>query len=270
MIKITKLRLRNLDNDYFLVYLFLLFLFITWRRVPKSLVSLNLPPNNKHNKQTLKSFLPTLHLSPLSPSLPSPPLNFFTNVPNRRQDLPPTTKEDRSRRRTISVSPDSNKEPKEKAMALCSINLEVISDFQIRKSLKPLMDWEEIQKKKGSNPLNFRGATMVTTFVRSVGDRTLSVWNFLEDACHTDAGMRLAELEHPSLKKCWRIVRGGHPSFYRALKVRFPLDVGGLSRDGRVTTELGTGSLRQTVSILTPEDFRTIVDTEWVSNNYDS
>ena len=45
------------------------------------------------------------------------------------------------------------------------------------------------------------------------------------------------------------------------------MDVGGVSRDGRVTTELGTGSLRQAIGILTPEDFRTIVDTELLSGS---
>ena len=33
-----------------------------------------------------------------------------------------------------------------------------------------------------------------------------------------------------------------HPSFYSPPKVRYPMDVGGVSRDGRVTIELGTGS----------------------------
>ena len=43
--------------------------------------------------------------------------------------------------------------------------------------------------------------------------------------------------------------------------MRFPLDVGGITRDDRVTTELGTGSLRQAVGILTLKDFRPIVAT---------
>ena len=34
------------------------------------------------------------------------------------------------------------------------------------------------------------------------------------------------------------------PFFYRSLKLRYPLDVRGVSREGRITTELGTGSLR--------------------------
>ena len=108
---------------------------------------------------------------------------------------------------------------------------------------------------------------MVTTFIRSAGDRTKGVWQFLDTVRQTDTGVKLAELEHSSLKRCLPFCSGRvpilvHPSFYRALKVRFPLDVGGVSRDGRVNTELGTGSLRQAVGILTPGDFRPIVDTE--------
>ena len=55
-------------------------------------------------------------------------------------------------------------------------------------------------------------------------------------------GISLAKMEHPSLKKMLffsgRVPIYVHPSFYRVLKLKFPMDVGGLSRDGRVTTEL--------------------------------
>ena len=53
-----------------------------------------------------------------------------------------------------------------------------------------------------------------------------------------------------------------HLCFYRSLKLRYPLDVGGISKDGQVTNELGSGSLRQAVAILTPDDLRPAVDTE--------
>ena len=80
------------------------------------------------------------------------------------------------------------------------------------------------------------------------------------------------ELEHPSLNvlsnKCMgRVPIYVHPCFYRSVKLRYPLDIGGIFRDGRVTTELGTGSLRQTVGILTLEDFQPVVNSEegnWV------
>ena len=109
---------------------------------------------------------------------------------------------------------------------------------------------------------------MVSTFVCSAGSRNQEVWKFLEKVSQTDAGVRLAELEHSSLKKMFSFFAGRvsiyvRPSFYRSLKVRYPMDVGRVSRDGWVTTELGTGSLTQAVGILNPEDFRTIVGTDW-------
>ena len=77
----------------------------------------------------------------------------------------------------------------------------------------------------------------------------------------------LAEMEHPALKKALtfcseRVPFYMHPSFYRLLKLRYALDVEAMSRDGRVTTELGTGSLRHAVGVFTPEDFRAVVDSE--------
>ena len=103
---------------------------------------------------------------------------------------------------------------------------------------------------------------MVTTFVHSAVSHIQSMGCFLQKACKTEAGVRL---EHPSLKTltsiCSRLVPiYVHPSFYRALKLRFSLDVGKLTRDGRVTTELGTGSLQHTIGILTLKDFETIVN----------
>ena len=99
---------------------------------------------------------------------------------------------------------------------------------------------------------------MVTTFVRSAGNRTKEVvtmagnrtkelWRFIDEASRAD--MRLAEMEHYSLNdistKCTgRVPNYVHPSFYRSLKLRYPLDGGGISRGGRVTTKLCTGSLR--------------------------
>ena len=108
---------------------------------------------------------------------------------------------------------------------------------------------------------------MVNTFIRAAGDRTKGVWQFLDTVRQTDVGVKLAELEHSSLRRCLPFSSGRvpilvQPSFYRSLKVRFPLDVGRVSRDGRANTELGTGSLRQAVGILTPEDFRLIVSTD--------
>ena len=107
---------------------------------------------------------------------------------------------------------------------------------------------------------------MVTTFARSVGNRTKELWRFIEEASRTH--IRLTEMEHPSLNvmtsKCMgRVPIYVHPCFYRSLQLRYPLNVGEISRDDRVTIELGTGSLCQAVGILTPVvDFRPEVNSE--------
>ena len=89
---------------------------------------------------------------------------------------------------------------------------------------------------------------MLTTFVRSAGNRTKEPWHFIDEASWAD--VMLADTKNAML------------SFYRSLKLRYPMDVGGITRDDRVSTELGTGSLRQAVGILTPKDFRPVVDSE--------
>ena len=140
-----------------------------------------------------------------------------------------------------------------------------ITDHQLKTILKPLLSFKSINEKNISNPYLFRDAAKVTTFVHTAGNRTRELWRFIQKASCAD--LRLAELEHSSLKKILPFCSGRvpilvHPSFYRSLKLRYPMDVGGITRDDRVSSELGTGSLRQAVGILTPKDFRPIVDTE--------
>ena len=152
-------------------------------------------------------------------------------------------------------------------ITLCSVEtVHIPTDFQLRKTLKPLLTFQKVQNKDISNPCLSRSAPMETTFVHSAGTRTRGVWRLIEKA--TRADIRLAEMEHPSLKDSLSYCLGRvpifvHPCFYRALKLKYPLDVGGVSRDGWVTTELGTGSLRHAVGVLTPEDLRAVVDSKW-------
>ena len=157
-------------------------------------------------------------------------------------------------------------------VALCSAETEELpEDFQLHSALKPLQDFKSVKNKNISNPYLFWGALLVTNFVRSAGSRTKGVWRLLEKPSRAD--IRLAEMEYPLIKKNALSFCSGkepvyvHPSFYRALKLKYQLDVGGVSRDDRVTTELGTGSLRHAVGILTQEDFRAVVDSDsgkWV------
>ena len=80
---------------------------------------------------------------------------------------------------------------------------------------------------------------MVTTFVRSPGNRTKELWLFIEEVSRTD--IALAEMGHSAHKdllcKCkGRVTIYVHPCFYRSLKLRYPFDVGGISRDGGDST----------------------------------
>ena len=137
-----------------------------------------------------------------------------------------------------------------------------------RKRLRPLLRLEEVDGHRTDQPDLFKDAPVVTTFVRvAEGQTPPPVWKMLEAAEGAIPNVRLADWKHPSLKtlksKCQgRVPVYTHPSLYRALKLRYPLDVGGFTRTGQFSPELCTSSLGQAVGVLTPEDFRSVVDTE--------
>ena len=82
-----------------------------------------------------------------------------------------------------------------------------ITDHQLKTILKPLSSIKTINDKNICNPYLFRDAAKVTTFVRTAGNRTRELWRFIQEASHAD--LRLAELEHSSLKKCFLFVQAG-------------------------------------------------------------
>ena len=127
-------------------------------------------------------------------------------------------------------------------------------DHLLKQTLKPLRSLKKIDERDITNPYLFKDAPMLTKFVRSAGNRTKELWHFIDKASRTD--VMLADVKNTMLKKMLPFCSGRvpilvHPSFYRSLKLRYPMDVGGISRDDEVSTELGTGSLRQAVGILT-------------------
>ena len=82
--------------------------------------------------------------------------------------------------------------------------------FQVPKETQAAARLRESKKKeKVCYLFNFRGAPMMTTYVRSAGSRTQEVGKFLEKASQTDVGVRLAELENPFIKKYFHLCRKG-------------------------------------------------------------
>ena len=58
----------------------------------------------------------------------------------------------------------------------------------------------KVNDKPVINPRNFKSAPLVTTFIRSDGSRTKAVRQWLKRACKIDIDVKLAEMDHSSLK----------------------------------------------------------------------
>ena len=79
-------------------------------------------------------------------------------------------------------------------VALCSTNSrDEKYDFQLKEALRSLQNLKEINNKNIENPLNFRDAPMVTTFVRSAGSRTNQMLKMLERANVAELGVMLSD-----------------------------------------------------------------------------
>lgn len=112
------------------------------------------------------------------------------------------------------------------------------------------------------DPRNFLQAPGVITLIRNTGGN-LKVWDYLAIAKKAFPNIRMAQMRAPDFKKISQSCAGRdpvrlHPSLYKALKLIFPTDVCSIVKDGRVTTDIGTGSLGQSFGVLTPLDFRPV------------
>ena len=185
-------------------------------------------PHRKTTSLNLPTILPNLLINPPSP-------NPHRHIPPSQSPTSPSVcfhsetraknhKHSRQRNRSTSLKGQISDELV--GEAFCSTG--VIEYFQLQKALKPLLKLEKIKEKSVSNPLNFRNAPMVIAFICLAGSHT---HHFLKRASQVDFGIWLVELEQPSLKKMINFCLGKvliymHPSFYRSLIVKFPLDVG--------------------------------------------
>lgn len=119
-----------------------------------------------------------------------------------------------------------------------------------------------------TDPTKFKDAPLLTTFIRVNKDsRTEALWAWINAAKDAIPGQQLVDTEHPLLNNLVFKYEGRvpvyiHPSFYRALKLIFPLDVGGMAKNGVPSVDLLNGSLGQACHVLATGDFRPVCDTE--------
>ena len=125
---------------------------------------------------------------------------------------------------------------------------------QLIKDLRVLHNFKEVNGKNVEDPLNFLQASI--TSVTRKGRGSEGVMRMLADANEALGSISFIKDDSQSCKGLiGRVPVVLHPSLYRAVKLTFPRDIGGLAHDGAITNEMATGSMSQTVGVLTPVMF---------------
>lgn len=107
---------------------------------------------------------------------------------------------------------------------------------------------------------NFDNTSGIITLIRIEGTKA---WDFTVTAKDSFLKLRMTQVESSKLRKLAKTCSEKalvliHSSLYRVLKLAFPTDVSGIVTHGRVTSNLRTGSLGQSVGVLTPADFHPV------------
>ena len=197
---------------------------------------------------------------PSGPS--SPPVAAATTSPS-------SSPKKRQRSSSIDSSGDEvpkhqKKEKKEKPRhhsghIICRVDEGVLDRHhrvqpQLIKDLRVLHNFKEVNGKNVEDPLNFPQA-WVTSVIRK-GRGSEGVIKMLGEANEALGPISfIKDDEHSCKGLIGRVPVVFHPSLYRAVKLTFPRDIGGLAHDGAITNEMATGSMSQTVGVLTPAMF---------------
>jgi len=125
---------------------------------------------------------------------------------------------------------------------------------KIADNLGALLNFKRLKDLDVEDPRNFPDAWVLSA-IRS-GRRSGPIMAMVRDAAET-FGPIAALLPEGGEYMCepGRVPIRLHPSLYRALKLTYPRDIGGLAYDGAFTEALGFASLSQTVGVLSPDMF---------------
>ena len=221
----------------------------------------NKKKNTAKTKSSLESFLVESQPSGSQTTTSLPPSPRKEKKPEEDKKSEPR----HTRPQSASPAPEGRKkQPFQTGLSICRVDLG--RDFPGSR-LRPLKRLHTVDGKLVDDPRNFPDAPFVIAIIRYVQGRQYRVWEMIDAAREAVPGMKLVNWWHYSLNSLNKLCSGRvcvyvHPSLYRALKVTFPTDVGGIVTSGRLTTDLGHGSLGQTVGLLTPEHFGTVCNTD--------
>lgn len=200
--------------------------------------------------------LPSSHTRTPSPSPSTSSPSSLNTPPHTSTSSPPhPSREKKKKKKKLFEGPES----------ICHVDKEVYKNglTKQRKALSGLLfQMNEVDGKSTEDPRNFPKAPGVITCVRDTG-AYLRVWSHLFEAKEAFPNIRMFDMEDPSIRRLRQFCAGRvpvliHPSLYRAIKLIYPMDVGGIALDGRITSELGVGSLGQSVGVLSSSDFRPV------------
>ena len=125
---------------------------------------------------------------------------------------------------------------------------------QLLKDLRVLHNFKEVDGRNVEDPQNFPNA-WITTVIRK-GRGSEGVMKMLGEANEALGPISYLKDDLISCKGLvGRVPVVLHPSLYKAVKLTYLQDVGGLAHDGAINNEMATGSMSQTVGVLTPAMF---------------
>ena len=218
------------------------------------------PPLMSVLVQRKKGPIPTPLPLESPPAKPSAPVTAAASSPS-------TTPKKRQRSSSIDSSGDEvpkHKSKKEKlrhhtGTNICRVDEGALDRLhkvqpQLLRDLRVLHNFKEVNGRNVEDPKNFPDC-WITTVIRK-GRGLEGVMKMLGEANEALGPISFLKDDLSSCKGLvGRVPVVLHPSLYRALKLTFPWDVGGLARDGAIDNEMVTGSMSQTVGVLTPAMF---------------
>ena len=213
---------------------------------------------------------PSLFSSPLPAPPPPPPTNPppAPPLPPIHPPSPPAATPAKKVKIASSKDQPPQKKPSVKykrGFHICRVDQNIAEKSKLQshalKGLRVLQNFRHVdpEKKSVEDPRNFPSAPKLLTVVKS--GESGQVWDMLREANSAfSMSIPLAVWHHPDLKKMKSCCSGRvpvfmHPSLYRAAKLTFPRDVGGVSQDGTINNEMGVDPMGPAIGVLTPSMF---------------